>query len=311
MDPITHSLVGGLVAQTVKTSRRRFWIMMFLGEAPDLDVFFGGLGPWAFWLHHRGITHSFFGVGVQAIFYALLFGIWDKGPFKQRLLHYACPLLLHACCDYLTSYGVPLLSPFDFTEFSGNLMTAITVIPLLFMSIGLMVLNRKKIEGWRATRWLWMAWGVTLLFAYSGKTQAQKIMEPFKGHVTVVSGLLNPIGWTAVVQGASCCDYQAHWVNSITGNTREGLKVKTDLDFFPIQASLQSPQVKRFQETIRWPVARALSQADGGWIVEWGKVIFSSRGMVRGLLSVQVSTTGALSDEKRIFTFWTPNENKS
>lgn len=300
--------MGGLVAKTAKTSRVRFWIMMFLGEAPDLDIFLGGLGPWAFWLQHRGISHSFFGVVVQALFFAVVLGRWDKGPFMERVIHYTLPLFLHVCCDYLTSYGIPLLSPFNFKEFSGNLMPAITVIPLLFMLLGLIVIARKKIEGWHSTRWLWGAWGVTLLFALAGKTHAGKLIGASEGQVTVVSGLINPVGWMAVVQPVPCCEYHSYWVNSLTGKRKNGPQVKVSLDDFPIKASMKSPTTQRFVETIRWPTARAIPEKDGGWRVEWGKIIFSSRGMIRGLWSVHVSSTGEVGDGKRIFNFWSPLE---
>src|SRR4051812_38611963 len=122
MDPLTHCLVGGMAAKTGGTSKRRFWIMCFLGSAPDLDVFFNGLGSWAWIIQHRGITHSLLGIVLQSLFYAWVFARWDQGPYRERAIHYSLPIGAHILCDYLTAFGVPLFSPFIFKEYSADLM---------------------------------------------------------------------------------------------------------------------------------------------------------------------------------------------
>jgi len=311
MDPITHCLVGGLVAKTVKAPRRRFWILIFLGEAPDLDVFFSSFGPWAFWLQHRGITHSFFGAAVQTLLYAWAFSRIDPGPLKVRLGQYFLPLFLHTCCDYLTSYGTPLFSPFSFKEYVGNLVPAVTVIPLAFMLAGLLYIHAKKTEGWRATRPLWMAWAVYLSLALASRSYAAQFVKDEPGKITLVSGLVSPVTWTAVVERDPCCAYQAFWINVLKRQRKTGPAVSTPMDSFPIQASLKSPVTRRVVASIRWPVARAVPLPEGGWRVDWGKMLFSSRGMVRSLWSVEISSAGAIGGEKRMFGFWSPNEKKS
>ncbi len=165
MDPLTHSLVGGMAAKTVGTTKRRFWIMMFLGAAPDLDVVFNVFGGWAFWLQHRGISHSILGVVAQALFYSLVFQKWDKGSFAERAWHYSLPLFFHSVCDYLTSFGVPLLSPFSFQEYSADLMGGLALLPILFMSVGLVRIYQKGSFGWSATRPLWMGWLLYFMMA--------------------------------------------------------------------------------------------------------------------------------------------------
>src|SRR4051794_30138701 len=101
MDPLTHALVGGMVAKTTGGPRRRFWILMLLGEVPDLDILAAPLGPWAFWLQHRGISHSLIGFVVEALFFAWAFRKWDPGAYWHRAALYSLPLFLHGFCDYL------------------------------------------------------------------------------------------------------------------------------------------------------------------------------------------------------------------
>jgi hypothetical protein len=123
MDPITHSLVGGLAAKTVGTTKRRFWVMMFLGTAPDLDVLFNGLGSWAFWLQHRGISHSILGIVVQTLLYAWIFQKWDVGSYRQRAWHYFLPLFLHSFCGF-TKTTVSIIE-------KGALSVAVSALPAL------------------------------------------------------------------------------------------------------------------------------------------------------------------------------------
>ncbi len=308
MDPLTHCLVGGLVAKTLKSHPRRFWILTFLGEAPDLDVFFGGLGSWAFWLQHRGITHSFFGVGIQAFLFTVLFSKWDHGYFHRRLTVYSIPLFLHMLCDWLTSYGTPLLSPFDFREFSGDLVPAVTVVPLVFLGIGLFWLHRKKAQGWRATHYLWGAWGLYLIFSLSSRSLARGLVAPTEVRATLVAGLMNPFRWTAVEESKPCCSYEAYSIDILKRTSTPLIRLGTPLDDFAVQSSLKSPIAKTFMETTRWPVARVFALTDGGWSVEWGKVIFSSRGIVRSKLLVRVAADGTVLEQKKVFGFWSPHE---
>jgi membrane-bound metal-dependent hydrolase YbcI (DUF457 family) len=311
MDPITHGLVGGLIAQTTGGPRKRFWILAFLSEAPDFDVLLAPLGPWAFWLQHRGISHSLLGFVLQALFYAWVFKKWDPGAYWQRAALYFLPFLFHGFCDYLTSYGVPLLSPFSFREFSADVVPAVTIIPIIFMIAGLVPLLRAHRQGWRATRPVWAAWAVYILFSFGNRAYATHLMKPYSNgdQMTVVSGLANPFGWTAVEQRAQCCRYIAMRVNTLTRTVKPGLTLEAGTDEMPILTSLGSDLVHQFITTNRWPVARATPTANG-WDVDWGKVLFSSRGVVRGQVLVKVGLDGKLIKAEHEFVFWSPVENK-
>ncbi len=311
VDPLTHSLVGGLVAKTAGGSRKRFWILAFLGDAPDLDVIAAPLGSWAFWIQHRGITHSLFGFVLQALFYAGVFKKWDPGIYWKRVALYSVPLFLHGFCDYLTSYGVPLLSPFTFRDFSADVTPAITIIPIIFMLMGLVPLMRADRAGWRATRSMWGAWAIYILFSFGGQAYAGHLMQPYSNgdRMTVVAGLINPFGWTAVEQRAQCCRYVATRINVLTRKIRPGLTLEAGTDDMPILDSLGSTMVHEFIADSRWPVARA-TPLGSGWNVDWGKVIFSSRGIVRGQVRVQLGLDGKIIKQEHVFTFWNPTENK-
>ncbi len=284
--------------------------MAALANVPDLDVFFHWCGPWSYWLQHRGISHSFFGAVVQSCFFAAVLSRFDPGPFRQRWFHYSLPFFLHSVCDYLTSYGVPLFSPFTFEEYGANLVPAVTVIPLLFMGVGLWFVHRRKTEGWAATRWMWVSWGLYLVLSISSRAYANHLVgRNGEGEKTeIVAGVINPFGWTAVTDIPPCCAYSSRHINLLTGKEKKGVTAWTDMDSFPIKASLTSDNIRRFSKTTHWAVGRAVPLPEGGWRVDWGKIIFSSRGMVRSLWSLNVSSSGVVSGEERSVNFWDPDD---
>jgi hypothetical protein len=69
-----------------------------------------------------------------------------------------------------------------------------------------------------------------------------------------------------------------------------------------------SADVKAFLASNRWPVARVQTVPDG-WNVEWGNLLFSTRGMVRAKVRVHVAANGEVLAAERIFGFWNPSEN--
>ena len=303
MDPITHALVGGLAAKSVQTSKRRFWVMGLLGMAPDLDVFANYLGGWAALLQHRGVTHSLFGWIVQTLFFAWLFARWDRGRYYERAFHYSLAIGLHLVCDFLTSYGIPWLSPFYFSEVSADLMPGFTAIPLFFMAVGIFYLHRRGHEGWRATRPLWILWSFNLLFAVSTRSYAQR-MVPMPGHqATMVPTTINPFVWRTVEVDPAARMYREKTINLLNGKRGNGVEVPFPAKNFPINASLRSQLVTSFLRDNRWPVARSIKQ-ENGWIVEWGRLVFSVKGDVRGKVRVRVSDDGQILDERPIFNFW-------
>lgn len=307
MDPITHCLVGGMAAKTAGVSRRRFWIMMFLGEAADLDVIFNSLGSWAFWLQHRGITHSFLGLALQALFYSWAFRKWDKGDFRERTWHYSLPLALHLMCDYLTSFGVPLLSPFSFQEFSADLVVGLTLIPAGFMAVGLFQMYRRNHGGWRAAGPLWAVWILYVSLAMSGKAYAGRLVQASSGSpATTIPSVLNPFAWSAIHLDDSTHTYRHYTVDLLTGEKRTALVFKMPNGDFPVKASAASPKVQEFLKNHRWPVVRFSVHPEGGWDVEWGNLLFSSRGMVRAKVRVHVASDGSIVSADKVFGFWNP-----
>ncbi len=147
MDPLSHTLVGALMADSL--GRRRTTVATFTlligANLPDVDVVahFGGSDNAL--LIRRGWTH---GVLAMAVLPALLAGamvLYDRwrqrrgragsttSPGLVLLLSYA-GVLSHPLLDWLNTYGVRFLMPFDGSWFYGD--TLFIIDPWLWLLFG-------------------------------------------------------------------------------------------------------------------------------------------------------------------------------
>jgi|GEM_PF-4286406 len=307
MDPITHSLVGALAAKTVRASRRRFWIMALLAVVPDLDFLANSLGSWASILQHRGLTHSLFGLILFSLCFAWILRRFDQGPFAQRARDYSLPWAFHIFGDYLTGFGVPLFSPFILNEYSLNLVTAITWIPLLITISALVWLHRQKKEGWVHTRPIWALWGLYLVLTLSGKVYASKIVST-SASVTTLPTFYNPFAWRAIEIDDETHSYHHYEINLLKRQKRLVFIFPQPNGDFPVKASMDSLLVQDFLKENRFPVVRALKNGDQ-WEVEWGTLLFSTRGTARSKVLVNLSLEGKILSSQKSFGFWNPQIN--
>jgi inner membrane protein len=140
MDTVTQALFGAAVAQAgFRRSLGRPAILAgaVLGVVPDLDVVAGWFGPFANWVHHRGITHSLFFAPVAGP--PVAWGIWRlTGRSRTREGSAAgsdalwswiwlsiLVLVTHPVIDVFTSYGTQLLAPFSRHRFAIDAMPII------------------------------------------------------------------------------------------------------------------------------------------------------------------------------------------
>ena len=127
-------------------------------EAPDLDVLSGLHGRAFSWAHHRGFTHSFLGVLIDAIavtgFVYLMWRLRGRKtndpdlPARWGLLFfYAClGGLSHILLDFTNNYGVRPFWPFVEKWYSWDIVFIFEPVMFLFLVLGLVVpaLDRKS-----------------------------------------------------------------------------------------------------------------------------------------------------------------------
>jgi inner membrane protein len=220
MEPVTHVLTGFCLARTGFNRKTAYatLTMAIAAELPDIDTVWSLRGPVEGFAHHRGITHTFVAMPVEA---ALLVGsvwLWNRftrqgsGPRVQGKVRirvhsaslswawlYGCAmvaLLSHLLLDYTNNYGVRPFFPFNPRWYAGSfvfifdplifvLLVGALVGPWLFGLVGAEVGVRKKPfrgRGWAvaALSGIVFLWGVRAL--EHGKAvemaQAQNIVAP-------------------------------------------------------------------------------------------------------------------------------------
>src|SRR5579875_3421811 len=68
MEPVTHVLTGACLSRAGLNRRAAYatLTMAIAAEFPDVDTLWSLQGPVAGFQHHRGITHTFLGLPVEA-----------------------------------------------------------------------------------------------------------------------------------------------------------------------------------------------------------------------------------------------------
>ncbi|CAO3457700.1 hypothetical protein [Azospirillum argentinense] len=153
MDTVTQMLLGATVAQAGfrrRLGRRALAVGAGLALIPDLDVAAGWIGgPFANWVHHRGLTHSILFGPVAGLLLGWLVWRWQRrrhgpdsptgdGEARRAWIWLAIlALMTHPVIDVFTSYGTQWLYPLTTTRFAINAMPIIDPIYSLILVVSL------------------------------------------------------------------------------------------------------------------------------------------------------------------------------
>lgn len=152
MEPFTHFLTGaclGRAGLNRKTALATLTLTL-AAEAPDLDVFAALHGRAFSFAHHRGFTHSFLGVPLDAlVVVGFVYLLWrlrgrktkDNVPPRWGLLFvYACIAgLSHILLDFTNNYGVRPFWPFSERWYSWDIVFIVEPVMLVLLILGLVV----------------------------------------------------------------------------------------------------------------------------------------------------------------------------
>lgn len=163
MDTVTQMLLGATVAQAGfrrRLGRRALAVGAGIALIPDLDVAAGWIGgPFANWVHHRGLTHSILFGPVAGPLLGWLVWRWQRrrhGPDSQWggadatrpwVWLAILALMTHPVIDVFTSYGTQWLYPLTNTRFAINAMPIIDPIYslILLLSLAAGIALRKRV----------------------------------------------------------------------------------------------------------------------------------------------------------------------
>jgi len=129
-------------------------------EAPDLDVLSRFGGPAFGFAHHRGFTHSFLGVPLDAaVVVGFVYLIWllrrrklqdpNLPPRWGLLFLYACLAgLSHILLDFTNNYGVRPFWPFSEKWYSWDIVFIFEPVLFAFLILGLIVPSFFSLIDW-------------------------------------------------------------------------------------------------------------------------------------------------------------------
>jgi inner membrane protein len=153
LEPITHFLTGacmGRAGLNRKTALATLTLTL-AAEAPDLDALSRFGGPAFGFAHHRGFTHSFLGVPLDAaVVVGFVYLIWRLRGRKLKdpnlpprwglLFLYACLAgLSHILLDFTNNYGVRPFWPFSEKWYSWDIVFIFEPVMFGFLLLGLIV----------------------------------------------------------------------------------------------------------------------------------------------------------------------------
>jgi inner membrane protein len=138
MDPIAHTLVGATLARTrlARGIPGSSWALVVAANLPDIDAFAYLAGSDAALAWRRGVTHGPIGVLVLPLLWLSLLRLWARwrnrrnsrspssattSPGRLASLVYLAAFS-HPALDWLNTYGVRLLMPFDERWFYGDVL---------------------------------------------------------------------------------------------------------------------------------------------------------------------------------------------
>ena len=159
MEPVTHMLTGACLSRAMgfpKRARYATLACVIAAELPDADYVYRLGGPLTYFEHHRGWTHAFWSLPLQAAFVVLLMFGWryarqawksrkrrsqEQAPWRPWLLGLMAllALLSHILLDWTNNYGVRPFAPFNLRWYSGELVFIVEPVLLVVLSLALLL----------------------------------------------------------------------------------------------------------------------------------------------------------------------------
>ena len=149
MEPVTHILMGAVLSRAGLNRKAAYMTaaMTIAAEFPDIDMVWGWGGPVAGFEHHRGITHTFVGLPVEAAVVTGLFYAYHRfrktetaAPLSWAWLYGGAMLALlsHLLLDWTNNYGLRPFFPFNPRWYAGSFVFIVEPVLLLILALALL-----------------------------------------------------------------------------------------------------------------------------------------------------------------------------
>lgn len=178
MDPVAHTLVGAALAETgLRRKTALATPTLIIGaNLPDVDALAMMWGRDAGLAFRRGWTHGVLAMVVLPLVLASGVALWHRWrPPRDGPPLRAGPLLMLACLgvwshpalDWLNTYGVRLMMPFDGRWFYGDALFIVD--PWVWLLAGAAVVLARSQSKRSVARWVLLGAAMTGLVLWSGR----------------------------------------------------------------------------------------------------------------------------------------------
>jgi inner membrane protein len=275
-------------------------------EAPDLDVLSRFGGPAFGFAHHRGFTHSFVGVPLDAaVVVGFVYLIWlfrsrklkdpSLPPRWGLLFLYACLAgLSHILLDFTNNYGVRPFWPFSERWYSWDIVFIFEPVLFAFLLLGLIVpsffsLIDKEIGARSGPRGRVAATlaliGVVLLWGLRDYEHRRAVnalaARSYQGadplRVSAYPTVVDPFRWYGVVEAPAF--FALAPVNSLAPEVdpENRLEIRYKPEETPVTLAAKKSYLGRvYLDWAQYPITEAetLQTPEGGYIVEFQDLRF-------------------------------------
>jgi inner membrane protein len=217
MDPLAHTLVGATLAEAgLRRKTKLATAALILGaNAPDIDIVAGFFGTDATFAFRRGHTHGVVAMAVLPLAVAAALLFWDR--YVRRRLRpgdeparagplvavSALAVLTHPVLDWLNTYGVRVLMPFDGTWFYGDALFIVD--PWLWLLAAASVVLARSSGPLAASGFVVLGCAATALVMLSGVAPEPARWAWAAGLLAIVALRLLPWSQARVPRIAAVC----------------------------------------------------------------------------------------------------------
>lgn len=198
MEPLAHTLVGAAIAESRlgKTTPLAAATLLVGANLPDLDVACYAVSADFALAHRRGWTHGVLAWVVLPLVMTAAVLAYDRWWRRQRdrppvragriLALAALAVATHPALDWLNTYGIRLLAPFDGRWFYGD--AVFIVDPWLWLILGGAVCLARSGRGWKDLV-LWTVLGAATALAVVGASPLRHFPETLAARGVWLGGL--------------------------------------------------------------------------------------------------------------------------
>jgi inner membrane protein len=340
MEPITHLMTGACLARAGFNRKAAYATvaMTLAAEAPDLDTLWSIDGPIAAFQHHRGWTHTFVGLPIEAAIVVgaiWLFHRWRSrrattpigtrapAPIRWGLLYCFAliALLSHLLLDWTNNYGLRPFFPFNPRWYAGSFVFIFEPVIFIFLLVALIapslfgLINSEV--GARKTAFRGRGWAISALVAIVAlwgwravehRKAVQLAMTSDSNSAQVLRVSVNPypidpFRWHAVVETPQA--YQLSTINTLN----ETVETNNQGDvFYKPPTTLATLVAKRswlgevYLDWSSWPLVKETgTDPKGITLVTFRDLRFMyDTSFLRGRESPPLSGTVYVNDERRV-----------